>query len=507
MSRADRQPSRRGWRWLLRSAQGIALAALSWVVWERVTFDREQWQADYVQLREHLGQAYANLLWARDQGGVDLVALDERTRRALDEASTDRQARAVIAEFLAAFEDGHLRIHRVKLSKRLGAWWAGLWEDPAEPVELGSTTPAASACGALGFGERGASFSPELSQAPGFTALPDADNGFAAATLELAGGKRWGLLRIHSFDERAMRPACQRAWPSFAEGLDGPCDEDCRDAFVHVVVPNRILAELTARIEQLERAGVDALLVDLMHNGGGTDWVDPAARLFSPRPLPCPRLAFIRHPHWAERLRGWQEAVAEDLRQPQPEADRELLRQAQARLQRLVEQAEQRCDLGGVWTSPAEPGCTNLVEDEYYACGLFGYLEPGRLAGAQTRSLMFEALGYDYSPGVYQGPLAVLVDRYTASASEHFAAMLQDGGAAVVVGERTHGSGCGYTSGGVPAVLRYSELHVELPDCQRRRADGTNELAGITPDHPVAWQRGDEASTRAAALLSVLGSL
>ena len=123
----------------------MALGALAWVVWERVTFERAHWHADYRQLRAHLEGAYANLLWARDAGGVDLVALDARTRRALDEASTDRQARAAIAEFLAAFHDGHLRIDRVKLSKRLERWWAELGSEPAAPVELGPDTPAAEA--------------------------------------------------------------------------------------------------------------------------------------------------------------------------------------------------------------------------------------------------------------------------------------------------------------------------------------------------------------------------
>ncbi|MCA9706952.1 MAG: hypothetical protein KDK70_13950 [Myxococcales bacterium] len=493
-------------RRLLRLAQLVALGALAWVVWERVTFERAHWHADYRQLRAHLEGAYANLLWARDAGGVDLVALDARTRRALDEASTDRQARAAIAEFLAAFHDGHLRIDRVKLSKRLERWWAELGSEPAAPVELGPDTPAAEACAALGFGERDGSFGPALREAPGLSALPPADNGFAAATLDRP-GKRWGLLRIHSFDAHAMGSACQRAWEPFREGLEGPCDEECRDRFVYTAVPNRILAELTERITALQQAGIDALLVDLMHNGGGNDWVDPAARLLTARPLVCPRLAFIRHPHWSERLRAQGAEVDEDLRQPQPEADLARLRQARARLDRLAAQAEARCELSSVWTDPSSPGCSNLVEDEYYACGLFGYLEPGSLPQARTRGLMFEALRYDYTAGIYQGPLVVLVDGHTASAAEYFAAMLQDDEAAVVVGERTHGSGCGYTSGGVPVVLEHSELRIVLPDCQRRRRDGSNELAGIAPDRAVGWQPDDDPSTRAQRLLDVLDAL
>src|SRR6185295_12265644 len=142
------------------------------------------------------------------------------------------------------------------------------------------------------------------------------------------------------------------------------------------------------------------------------------------------------------------------LRGDHPAEDRALLEQARARLEGLVAAAREPCDLSSIWTDPARPSCTNLVEGEYYACGVFPHLPPGSLAGAKTRGDLFKSLRYAYEPGAYAGPLLVLVDGHTGSASEHFAAMLADGEAAVILGQRTAGSGCGYTNGGVPALLR-----------------------------------------------------
>lgn len=481
----------------------VVLGVLAFLVWERVTFEREDWIADYEQLKAHVSGHYANLLWLVDERGLDPVALDRGTMALLQAADTDREARAAIVAFVAAFHDGHFRVHRTKLSKRLEVWWAELWVSDVEATALRATTPGADACTALGiFGDEGG-LAFELEDAPEFTPMRADDRAFAAGTLAL-GDRRFGILRIPIFDQARYRSACIRAWDAYRERIESECDEHCIDDFVHLELPNRLLAELSATVHALAELDIHALVVDITRNGGGTDWVDPAARVLSTHELACPRLAFIRDPHWSERLDHLALEIDEDLGHEHPPEDRALLEIARTRVRHLADAARERCDLTSIWTDPVRPSCTNLVEDEYYACGVFPWLPPGRLAGAETRGDLHEPLRYAYEPGAFGGPLYVLVDGYTASAAEYFAAMLVDGDAATLYGQRTAGSGCGYTNGGVPVDLHHSGLRVEMPDCQRRRRDGGNELAGITPHVPIDWSPDDDAKTRRGKLFAAL---
>jgi hypothetical protein len=482
----------------------IAVGWLAFAVWERVSFDRDEWIADYEQLRAHVTMHYANLTWAIDSRGLDPVALDRETMQRLLDADTDREARAAIVAFVEAFEDGHFRVHRIKLSKRLEAWWAGLSaDDAATTASLDASMLAGEVCTRLGFHDDRGGLDFGLADAPGFTPLPAAERAFAAGTLEL-GGHRFGVVRIPIFDQKRYRSACIRAWDAYRQRVDSACTDDCIDKFVYLKVPNLLLADLSASVHELDEAGIEALVIDITGNGGGTDWVDPAARIVSSRPLVCPRLVFIRHPHWSDRLAGVLSEVEDDLRGDHPPEDHALLEQARARLQDLVAEAREPCDLDSIWTDPARPSCTNLVEQEYSACGVFSHVAPGSLAGANTRGALFESLSYSYDVGRYDGPLLVLIDANTGSAAEHFAAMLADNDAATLLGQRTAGSGCGYTNGGVPARLLHSELRVDMSDCQRRRRNGENELAGIEPDAPIDWSPEDDDEERRKKLFAAL---
>ena len=111
---------------------------------------------------------------------------------------------------------------------------------------------------------------------------------------------------------------------------------------------------------------------------------------------------------------------------------------------------------------------------------------------------------FPYREGVWRGPLILLVDGESWSASEEFGALLQDNRAAFVMGEPTGGAGCGHTDGSQPAVLSNSGGRLELPDCARLRRDGSNQVRGVISDLTLGWGHHDGPRLRAAAFLKAL---
>lgn len=105
----------------------------------------------------------------------------------------------------------------------------------------------------------------------------------------------------------------------------------------------------------------------------------------------------------------------------------------------------------------------------------------------------------DPDPGVaYAGPLAVLVDRYSASASEIFAAAIQDYGRGIVIGEPTYGKGTvqnlidldQFNVGGSESALG----QLKITTAQFFRVNGAStQHRGVTPDitWPTAVDRAD----------------
>jgi C-terminal processing protease CtpA/Prc len=122
---------------------------------------------------------------------------------------------------------------------------------------------------------------------------------------------------------------------------------------------------------------------------------------------------------------------------------------------------------------------------------LIASADPAALRAKPWAKLVFKPMQFPYQEGIWRGPLIVLVDGGTASAAEQFTAVLQDHQAAVILGAPTLGAGCGHTNGGTPTTLRHSRGVLEMPDCVRFRADGSNEVMGIQPDILIGLRRLD----------------
>ncbi|GGI88690.1 carboxy terminal-processing peptidase [Shewanella gelidii] len=95
----------------------------------------------------------------------------------------------------------------------------------------------------------------------------------------------------------------------------------------------------------------------------------------------------------------------------------------------------------------------------------------------------------------YDGPLAVMIDRYSASASEIFAAALQDYGRAIVIGESSFGKGTVQQHKGLRRIYDMYEKSVGYIQFTMQKFyrinGGSTQLKGVTPD--ILFPSGLEA--------------
>ncbi|MBN8729213.1 MAG: hypothetical protein J0L64_01630 [Acidobacteria bacterium] len=408
-------------------------AAVFFAIWNPFeTVDHAAWERDLDILLADLSRGHANLDWLAATGRVNPPQLAAAARRGLREASSNRAARAVLYEFVDGFHDPHLRIEGRR------NWLPGFLRKRRR----------------LEIDYRG----------EGYTALPAGV--FEAGLLALGQGSTAGVIRIERFGHE-----------TYGDVMRAVNNDDERAM--------RLLVErLHERVGEIERRGARVLLVDITGNGGGTDWADGAARLLSPKPLHYGGVGFVRHPHHTSTLPSQRAMLQRDLARTdlRPE-QRALLERALAEQSRLEQEVAVNCDRSQVWTT-GTAACSSLIRRP--GGGLAGYVPPGVVAGLESAPALFGEENLRVREGAWTGPVAILMDGRTASASEQFAALLRDNGAAVLLGQRSLGAGCGYINGGIQSRLPHSGLVVKMPDCARFRANGENEIAGLEPDVPLA---------------------
>jgi hypothetical protein len=468
----------------------LVISAISTIYGQTTTvepqFDPRPWIEDFHQLLHEMSTHYANLEWSVTDRRMDLPDLRKKTEDAITNSHSDAEARAAIRNFLDAFGDGHLEID---------------W--PSGEADVAQTKPAADVCERLGYHPRG---KPGLdySLIAGLTPLNSPQAAlFPGGLLKLADGRTLGLIRIGVFMEKAFPDVCRQAIQQIGVAAKAACDDVCADK-VELKTANLLTAALTARADTLRQAGATALLIDITRNGGGTDWVDAVPRALSSKPLKDPRQPFVKSDHWTEQLEESLKNVEAD--QHSGHENDPVLREARAKLQEGIAASKEHCDAGQVWIT-GKLNCSLLANDFRYASGVLPYASPGSFAGYKSQDDLFYPGRYAYTETANRLPLYVLVDNNTWSAAEYFAALLQDSRAATIIGELTGGAGCGYTNDGIPAQLKNSKAEVKMPDCVRLRADGSNEVNGVTPDVLIPWAKRDSPYQRAQKLLKALNSM
>ena len=116
----------------------------------------------------------------------------------------------------------------------------------------------------------------------------------------------------------------------------------------------------------------------------------------------------------------------------------------------------------------------------------------------------------------YGGPMSVMIDRYSASASEIFAAAMQDYGRALILGENSFGKGTVQQHRSLAKVYDFYEQplgHVQYTIAKFYRIDGgSTQNKGVAPDiaFPTAvapGRRGEPRVQRLALGQDCLGQL
>ncbi|MEE0987199.1 MAG: carboxy terminal-processing peptidase [Succinivibrionaceae bacterium] len=124
------------------------------------------------------------------------------------------------------------------------------------------------------------------------------------------------------------------------------------------------------------------------------------------------------------------------------------------------------------------------LEEAILSSGLFFKSGPV----VQVRDATGQVIGRSDTDGVsyYDGPLVVLINRYSASSSEIFSGALQDWGRAIIVGDRSFGKGTVQQGRPLERIYDYFDkplgsIHYTIGKFYRISGD-SNQLLGVLPD-------------------------
>jgi hypothetical protein len=435
-------------------------------------FDPKPWLEDLAQAREVLSTKYANLEWAVFDREAGLTALFADTEKRVEAAQNETDARAAFDRLARKLGDGHV-VFRWPASGTAHT-------EPSAPLPCSDYSPSMVS-------------TPIVARVAGYQALDARRSDLFPIGLLRVGRRVIGVIRIGLFTPQGYPELCKAAVAALNIPPGKPCDDACGQR-IDDYTGREFNDAFIAQLEVLNAAKPDILLVDITRNGGGSEWAEAAARMLTATRLKSERLMFVRGDHWVKRFTDLESDLRSAAKTAAAKDRAQLLAWAGAAAgkKRI---AATPCDSTPLWEDK-HPQCSWLG-DGFSTTGLLSSADPETLRGKPWAAEIFTPMEFSYREGIWRGPLIVAIDNGTGSAAEEFAATLQDNHAALLVGEPTVGAGCGHTDGGTPTVLTNSRAVLQVPDCARIRADGTNEVRGIRPDVLVGWRSTDGPGRRA----------
>lgn len=435
-------------------------------------FNPTPWLADLEVARQAFATRYANLEWLENEREIKIDGLFNDLSTRMRSARNRDEARAVFERLADKTGDGHVEID----------WPA----PPAQPTpSTPEVAPRSDACRSIGFDARQNGPGTAIAL-PGYVPVGGGDTNPFRSGITTVAGIKVGIIRIGIFQPQGFPELCRTAISTLRAAVAKPCDDQCQDQITDWIY-SRLTAALEDRARQLRGVGASVLLIDITGNGGGSEWAEAVARIFSGRRIVSERRGMVRGEHWAKQWRDLEQQLRAFAANANADEKASLLRWA-AQADSKLREANRPC---------LTTASCKRIADAGFSAGLVGSAPAGSFAGKAWGPLIFSPAQFPYHDGVWTGPVIVLVDDATWSAAEEFAAVLQDNKVAVIMGARTGGAGCGHTNGGDPVILPNSHAVLKLPDCVRFRADGSNEVRGIIPDVPVPIRDGDGAQLRA----------
>lgn len=105
------------------------------------------------------------------------------------------------------------------------------------------------------------------------------------------------------------------------------------------------------------------------------------------------------------------------------------------------------------------------------------FVDPGPVVQIRQANAVISRNYRSFSPATYRGPIVVLIDRLSASASEIFAAAIQDYGRGIIIGDQSFGKGT------VQSIIDLPQGNLKITESKFYRISGdSTQHRGVVPD-------------------------